>query len=112
MYIPRLDSSCKYYFIGEMIYRWTAPKDMEDDSIFRLKLTTDTPPTTHLSGKLRLSHADAASSSAMRMQEHSEIAGLSMVNAAGVALAVIFSLLLTCWLAMRLRRRSQRIVLE
>jgi hypothetical protein len=61
MYIPKLDSSCKYYFIGAMIYRWVAPKDMEQDTIFRLKLTTDVPPTTHLSGKFQLSNEDAES---------------------------------------------------
>lgn len=38
MYIPRLDSSCKYYFIGEVIYRWSAPKTLEEESAFRLKL--------------------------------------------------------------------------
>lgn len=47
-----------------MVYRWTAPKnlDIEPDSVFRLKLTTDTPPTTHLGGKLRLANTDAESS--------------------------------------------------
>lgn len=94
-----------------MIYRWTAPEDIEEDSVFRLKLTTDIPPTTHLSGKLRLSHADAAFSSSIRI-EHPETAELSMANVAVVALAITLSLLLTCWVTMRLRRRSQRIVLE
>jgi hypothetical protein len=111
MYIPRLDSSCEYYFIGEMIYHWIAPKDINEDSVFRLRLTTDVPSTTHLSGKLRLSHADATSSSAMRV-EHSEVAGLSMVNVAGVALVATLSLLLACWVTLRLRRRSQKVVLE
>lgn len=111
MFIPRLDSSCKYYFIGEIEYRWTAPEDIEEDSVFRLKLTTDIPPTTHLSGKLRLSQADAASSSSIRI-DHSETAGLSMANVAWMALAVNLSLLLTRWVTMRLRRGSQRIVLE
>jgi hypothetical protein len=111
MYIPRLDSSCKYYFIGAMIYRWTAPRDIEEDSVLRLKLTTDMPPTVHLSGKLRLSYANAASSSLTQM-EHLEISGLSMVSVAGVALAALLSLLLTCWVTLRLRRGSQRIALE
>jgi hypothetical protein len=56
MYIPRLDSSCKYYYIGAMIYRWEDPRDIDEDSVFRLKLTTDVPATIHLSGKLRVSH--------------------------------------------------------
>ena len=113
MYIPRLDSSCKYYFIGEMIYRWTAPKDLEDedeDAVFRLKLTTDVPPTTHLSGKLQLSHADAAFSSAMRV-EAPKVDGLLTVNIVGVALIATLSLLMA-WVIVRLRRRSQRIVLD
>ncbi|KAK3708290.1 hypothetical protein LTR37_011555 [Vermiconidia calcicola] len=111
MYIPRLDSSCKYYSIGEMVYRWTASKDIEEDSVFRLKLTTDVPPTTHLSGKLKLSHTDAASSSSARM-DHPAIAGLPVGFVAGVVLAVIISVLLTWWVIVRLRRGSQRIVLE
>ena len=111
MYIPKLDSSCKYYFIGAMIYRWVAPKDMEQDTIFRLKLTTDVPPTTHLSGKFQLSNEDAESSSSMRMV-HPNVAGLSVINVAGVVLVVIASLLWVCWLTLRLRRKSQRIVLE
>ena len=110
MYIPRLNSSCKYYFIGEMIYRWTAPTDMEQGPIFRLKLTTDVPPTSHPSGKLRPSYADAEASS-MRMVPLN-VAGLSVVNVAGVGLLAIQSLVLVCWLALRLRRKSRRIVLE
>ena len=111
MYIPRLDSSCKYYFIGEMLYRWKAPKSREGDSAFRLKLTTDIPPTTHFSGKFQVSHDDAAFSSSMRMG-HSETAGFSSINVVGVVLAVMISLLLSCWVVARLGRRSHRIVLE
>ena len=111
MYIPRFDTSCEYYFIGEMIYRWTAPKDLEEDSAFRLKLTTDIPPTTHFSGKFRLSHEDAAFSSSMRIG-HTGIAEFSTINVLGVALAVAMTLLLSCWVVARLGRRSQRIVLE
>jgi hypothetical protein len=88
-----------------------APKDMEKDTIFRLKLTTDMPPTTHLSGKLQISYADAASSSSMRMV-HPENAELSVINMIGVVLVVVISLVGTCWLTTRLRRKSQRIVLE
>jgi hypothetical protein len=111
MYIPRLDSSCKYYYVGAMLYRWEAPRDIEEDSVFRLKLTTGVPPIVHLSGKLRVSHADAASFPSTRM-EYLETSGLSTVNVAGVALAVVISLLLTCWMTLRLRRGSQRIALE
>jgi hypothetical protein len=94
-----------------MIYHWAAPRDIEEDSVLRLKLTTDMPPTVHLSGKLRLSHANAAFSSSTQM-EHLEIAGLSMVKIAGVAMAALLSLLLTCCVTLRLRRGSQRIALE
>jgi hypothetical protein len=111
MYIPRLDSSCKFYFIGAMIYRWTAPKALEEDSTFRLRLTTDIPPTTHFSGKFRLLHADEALSSSMRI-EHAEVAGFSTISVVGVASAVMLSLLLSCWVIVRFGRRSQRIVLE
>ena len=114
MYIPRLDSSCKYYFIGEMIYLWKAPKHIEGaegDSALRLKLTTDTPSTTHFSGKFRLSHDDATFSSSMRV-EHLEDAGFSTIDLIGVASAVVVMLLLSFWVIIRLGRRSQRIVLD
>ena len=111
MYIPRLDSSCKYYFIGEMLYRWKAPKSLDSDSDLRLKLTTDIPPTTHFSGRYQVSHDDATFSSSMRMG-HSETAGFLSVNVVGVVMAVMISLLLSCWVVVQLGRRSQRIVLE
>jgi hypothetical protein len=129
MYIPHLGASCKYQYLGEMAYVWKTPKDIEEDTVFRLKLTTDIPPTTHLSGRIRQSHADDSSSPSMRMDdleinglskdasslsmvtEHSEIAGLPVVNVACIALAVTFSLLLACWVIVRLRRRSHRVVL-
>ena len=112
-----------------MAYVWKTPKDIGEDTVFRLKLTTDIPPTTHLSGRIRQSHADDSSSPSMRMDdleinglskdasslsmvtEHSEIAGLPVVNVACIALAVTFSLLLACWVIVRLRRRSHRVVL-
>lgn len=116
-----------------MAYRWTVPEDIEEDSVFRLKLTIDNPPATHLSGRFRLSRSDAEpspsmeteapeiaapsivnvtgdTSSPMRM-EAPESVGLSTVNVAGVALLVTLSLLLTCWVSLRLRRRSKQIVL-
>ena len=129
MYIPHLGASCKYQYLGEMAYVWKTPKDIEEDTVFRLKLMTDIPPTTHLSGRIRQSHADDSSSPSMRMDdleinglskdasslsmvtEHSEIAGLPVVNVACIALAVTFSLLLACWVIVRLRRRSHRVVL-
>jgi hypothetical protein len=129
MYIPGLGSSCKYQYLGAMVYVWKTPKDIDEDTVFRLKLTTDIPPTTHLSGKIRQSHADNSSSPPMRTEEleiaglssdasslsmkteHSEISGPPVVNVACVALAVTFSLLLACWTIVRLRRRSQRVVL-
>jgi hypothetical protein len=129
MYIPHLGASCKYQYLGEMAYVWKTPKDIEEDTVFRLKLTTDIPPTTHLSGRIRQSHADDSSSPSMRMDdleinglskdasslsmvtEHSEIAGLPVVDVACIALAVTFSLLLACWVIVRLRRRSHRVVL-
>ena len=110
MYMPRLGSACKYYSIGVMGYRWVAPEEVEDDSVFRLKLTTDVPPTTHFSGKLRLSYIDATSPAVVQLQA-SGTARLSTINAIGMALAVVLSLLLTCWVTMRLRRGSPRVVL-
>jgi hypothetical protein len=59
MYLP-LDESCKYPTLGTLSFFWLVPEDIEEDSVFRLKLTVDEPPTTRLSGKLRLSHVDAA----------------------------------------------------
>lgn len=97
-----------------MLYRWTIPIDIETDTFFRLRLTTDIPPTNHLSGKFRLLEADAAFPSPMQTK-YLDITGLSMTSVAGVALAVtllILSLLLTCWTIGRLHRRLQRILLE
>lgn len=104
-------SSCKHQFIGGTIYRWSAPKTLEGDSAVRLKLTTDIPSTTHFSGRFQVSHDDATFSSSMRMG-HSETAGFSTINVVGVVLAVMISLLLSCWVVVRLGRRPQRIVLE
>lgn len=114
MAISRLETSCKYDFVELMLYRWTIPTDVETDTFFRLRLTTDTPPTNHLSGKFRLLEADAAFPSPMQTK-YLDITGLSMTSVAGVALAVtllILSLLLTCWTIGRLHRRLQRILLE
>lgn len=97
-----------------MIYLWEAPKHIEgaeEDSALRLKLTTDTPPTTHFSGKFRLSHDDAALSSSIRVG-HLEAAGFSTIDLVSVASAVIVMLLLSFWVMVRLGRRSQRIVLD
>ena len=111
MYIPHLDAACKYQYLGEMAFVWKTPKDIEEDTVFRLKLTTDIPPTTHISGRIRQSHADDSSSTSMQM-ENLGIAGLPVVNVACVALAVTFTLILACWVTVRLRRRrSQRVVL-
>jgi hypothetical protein len=62
MYQP-LNESCKYYYFNTLSFLWAVPEDIKDDSVFRLKLTTDEPPTTHLSGRLRFSHAEAAAPS-------------------------------------------------
>lgn len=59
MYSP-LNESCKYNYFNTLSFFWVVPEDIKEDSVFRLKLTTNEPPTTHLSGKLRFSHADAA----------------------------------------------------
>ena len=130
----RLPKACKYYSFGTLSFNWVVPEDIDEDSVFRLKLTTETPSTTHLSGKLRLSHADGATPSASveptpmeptpveaALVETSPIkaapvmdlkpAGVSRVNVAGVSLAVVLSILLACLLALRLRRRSKQIVL-
>lgn len=62
MYSP-LNESCKYYYFKTLSFFWVIPEDIKEDSVFRLKLTTNEPPTTHLSGKLRFSHAEAAAPS-------------------------------------------------
>jgi hypothetical protein len=59
MYSP-LNESCKYYYFNTLSFFWVVPEDIKEDSVFRLKLTTNEPPTTHLSGKLRFSHPEAA----------------------------------------------------
>lgn len=94
-----------------MIYRWTIPTDIETESVLRLRLRTDIPSTSHLSGKFQLLNADAESPSPMRMK-YLDITGLSTTSAVGVTLAVTISLLMVCLMVGRLRRRSQRIVLE
>lgn len=96
-----------------MIYRWAAPKDLgiEADTVFRLKLTTDTPATTHLSGKLRFANTNAESSSSTPLYT-SEKAGLAASHVAGMALVATLAFLCVRWITVRLRRRSRRIVLE
>lgn len=59
----RLPKACKYYSFGTLCFKWVVPEDIDEDSVFRSKFTTETPATTHPSGKLRLPHADAAASS-------------------------------------------------
>lgn len=110
MYIPLLDGSCKYYVIGEMIYRWTAPKNLEDDAIYRLKLNTDVPATTHLSGKLQISHAGDSSAPSVRL-EHADVADTTTAGVVGFCSIVVLSLLCAVWLIARLRRRSGQISL-
>lgn len=110
MYIPLLDGSCEYYVIGEMIYRWTAPDDLEDDTVYRLKLNTDVPATTHISGKLQVSHAGTSSAPSVRLQ-HAGVAGTTAGGVVGICSIVVLSLLCAFWLAARLRRRSGQISL-
>jgi len=111
MYIPLLDGSCKYYVIGEMIYRWTAPKDLEHDAVYRLRLNTDVPETTHLSGKLQVSNASTSSASSTRVKQ-ADVAGSSAVEVVGIAIVAALSLLCAYWVIARLRRRSGRIFLQ
>jgi hypothetical protein len=128
MNIPQLGDSCKYQYLGEMAYVWKTPEDIED-TVFRLKLTTDIPPTTHFSGKIRRSRVGVSFSPSVRIEDaditglandafpssigldHSEVAGVSMANEACMVLAVVCCLLLACWAGVQLRRRSQRIIL-
>lgn len=122
----RFPKACKYYSFGTLSFNWVVPEDIEEDSVFRLKLTTETPSTTHLSGKLRLSHADGAAPAESTPMEAAPIetgpiqaapvmdvkpVGVSWVNVAGILLAVVLSILLACLVALRLRRRSKQIVL-
>lgn len=136
MYSP-LDKSCKYYYFNTLSFLWLVPEDIKEDSIFRLKLTTDEPPTTHLSGKLRFSPAeDAAPSTPTEATpvesppvesapvepapvvplpikaaptEDFKPVGVSRVNVAGATLAVFLSILLACFVAIRLRRKRKQI---
>lgn len=144
-----LDQSCKYYYFNTLSFFWVVPEDIKEDSVFRFKLTTDEPPTTHLSGKLRFSHAegDAPSSSAEPVptepapieltpaepapveptpveptpvelapvksspMEDFKPVGVSRVNVAGATLAVFLSILLACFVVLRLRRKRTQIIL-
>ena len=117
----RFPKACKYYSFGTLSFNWVVPEGVEEDSVFRLKLTTENPSTTHLSGKLRLSQADAIAPAEPTPMEPTPMeaaasmdvkpVGVSRVNVAGVSLAVILSILLACLVALRLRRRSKHIVL-
>jgi hypothetical protein len=126
MNIPQLGGSCKYQYLGEMAYVWKTPEDIEEDTVFRLKLTT---ASTHFSGKIRRSRVGDSFSPSVRIEDaditglandafpssigldHSEVAGVSMANETCMVLAVVCCLLLACWAGVRLRRRSQRIIL-
>lgn len=139
-----LDQSCKYYYFNTLSFLWVVPEDIKEDSVFRFKLTTDEPPTTHLSGKLRFSHTegDAPSSSAepaptepapigsapveptpieptpvelspiegTPMEDFKPV-GVSLINVAGATLAVFLSILLVCFVLLRLRRKRKQIIL-
>ena len=108
-----LDKSCKYYSFGTLGYSWVVPEGMDQDSVFRLKLTTDDSPTTHLSGRIRLAPAGAAPLPPIEPTPMKDIGnvGVSRVNAAVVTLAIIASMLLACLVALRLRRRSKQVIL-
>jgi len=131
MYSP-LDKSCKYYYFNTLSFLWVIPDDIKGDSVFRLKLTTDEPATTHLSGKLRFSHAEDAAPSAptepaptesapvesapaeptpikSAPMEDFKPAGISRVNVAGATLAVFAVILLACFVALRVRRKRKQI---
>jgi len=41
MYIPRLESSCRYDVIGEMICHWLMPEDFDTTSVYRLKINRE-----------------------------------------------------------------------
>lgn len=75
-----LDDSCEYQSIGQMTYARKAPEeDIDEDSVFHLRLTTDDSSTTHLSGEIRQARAEDANSHEMRMGR-SEGDWLSAVN--------------------------------
>lgn len=101
IHVQRVDRSWRYYAIGEMIYRWKTPKDLEEDSVFRLKLTTDVPATTHLSGKLRLLHTDF---SMARPSHWRNSDGLSVTQGAGLVFGTIALALLIFGVTVRLHR--------
>lgn len=57
MAIPRLDRSCKYYAIGEMVYYWAVSEDLKSGVTYQLKLTTSDPASTFFSGDFQISAA-------------------------------------------------------
>ena len=109
MLIPRLDRACKYYFIGEMLYRWSVPRVIEIDSTYQLKLMTDEPPTTHLSGKLRISNAYTASSTLFESASESTIYDVLGDRMMSVGLISLCLTLLAFCFVLRIRRRIGRI---
>jgi len=101
IHIQQVERSCKYYAIGEMVYRWQTPSDLEKDSIFRLKLTTDVPATTHLSGKLRLLHTDFSMARPSHWRNSDEF---SVTQGAGLVFETIALALLIFGVTVRLHR--------
>lgn len=94
-----------------MLYHWPVPRDIDRDSDLRLKLMTDEPATTHISGTLRITTNATSSLSIGTLSNptlHEFLTGHMMsVLSAGLLLI----LLISCFI-LRLRRSAARIVLE
>ena len=110
MSIPRLGYSCKYRYIGVMVYLWIVPEDVKEDTIYRLKLTTDEPPTTQLSGKLQVTSSNASSTLFVESGS-SRTSMLSESNMMDYALVAFLFAVLAAATVLRLCRRPQRISL-
>ncbi|OQO09621.1 hypothetical protein B0A48_05023 [Cryoendolithus antarcticus] len=106
--LQRFPSDCRYRYAAAMLYVWEVPKDL-DDAVFRLKLSTDVPPTTQYSGRLQIS----GNISTFPLKEDVSIAN-SIWGACEPALlcVIVLTLALGLWITLRGRGKSGRLVLE
>ncbi len=108
MSLPGLDRSCAYYYIGQMTYRWPVPENVDEDAAFRLKLTTDRPPSSHLSGRLQISDLGGVSSSRLAISRE-PIFGLIDGRSMNLMTAGFLLMLIVSWMISRQCRRAERI---
>jgi hypothetical protein len=46
--------TCKFQQFGVLVYTWTVPRNLDQNSTYRLKLSTNISDEEHLSGEFRL----------------------------------------------------------